>query len=630
VQSTSAREAELERELEKLQAERAGLEANLESMHRENEALERRHLDLAVELEEKTTQQQQDRMRYEALASEMQASLQGLQRSEQEVEALRQKLLEEEQDGSASAASLAAIRREVEARDAELELAQQRYSELQASSREQERRLEAVNTRLERQSELVAAAETAFRDHKQKLSRELATTDEELEQTREQLLLAEAALQMERASAAKALEDQSAQQKAALAGQEERLAELTAKLEMQSAQVEQQKKRIQELEAESEEFQQVKSPEPEDKTLVAQAPAPRIEILEPPVVLVRSMPTVRLRSKEEKRQVVGKVLAPAGIMSLSVNGQEVDLASNNLFRASIPINEVPKPVNVVVIDWQGRRAAVAFNFVQDEAETSSAPRSVPAKAPSRTLLGEYHALVIGNNDYREFSTLSTAVNDARETDRILRTKYGFKSQLLLNADRYTILSALNDLREKLDENDNLLIYYAGHGVMDEANERGYWIPVDADQDNNANWISNVAITDMLNVIEAKHILVVADSCFSGTLTQTPIPRTHTDIPADVRSEWIEVMAETRARITLTSGGMEPVLDGGGGDHSVFAKAFLNALDNNEGVLEGYSLYYEVLEQMDKAGAGSTVTQVPQYAPIHLAGHESGEFFFSSI
>ena len=167
--------------------------------------------------------------------------------------------------------------------------------------------------------------------------------------------------------------------------------------------------------------------------------------------------------------------------------------------------------------------------------------------------------------------------------------------------------------------------------MDETNGRGYWLPVDADTKNNANWISNVAVTDILNVISAKHILVVADSCFSGTLTQSPIARTRSDIPSDVRSEWIELMAETRARITLTSGGMEPVMDGGGGDHSLFAKAFLNALESNEGILEGYSLYYRVLEQMDKAeAAGNVGTQVPQYAPIHLAGHESGEFFFSSI
>ena len=88
------------------------------------------------------------------------------------------------------------------------------------------------------------------------------------------------------------------------------------------------------------------------------------------------------------------------------------------------------------------------------------------------------------------------------------------------------------LREALDEEDNLLIYYAGHGKLDESQELGYWLPIDAEQGNNINWISNKAITDILNVIEAKHILVVADSCYAGTLTQTPIARVQADV--DVR------------------------------------------------------------------------------------------------
>ena len=90
------------------------------------------------------------------------------------------------------------------------------------------------------------------------------------------------------------------------------------------------------------------------------------------------------------------------------------------------------------------------------------------------------------------------------------------------------------------------------------------------------------------------------------------------------------MAATRARITLTSGGLGPVLDGGGGRHSLFAKAFLDALRSNEGVLEGYALYSRVLTAMAAQSSPLAQPQVPQYAPIHLAGHESGEFFFNPI
>ena len=75
------------------------------------------------------------------------------------------------------------------------------------------------------------------------------------------------------------------------------------------------------------------------------------------------------------------------------------------------------------------------------------------------------------------------------------------------------------------------------------------------------------------------------------------------------------------------------MDGGGGDHSLFSKAFLATLRDNDEILEGYSLYYQILNRMESTEVSSTASgslQVPQYAPIHLAGHESGEFFFSPI
>ncbi len=78
----------------------------------------------------------------------------------------------------------------------------------------------------------------------------------------------------------------------------------------------------------------------------------------------------------------------------------------------------------------------------------------------------------------------------------------------------------------------------------------------------------------------------------------------------------------RARTALTSGGLEPVLDKGGGDHSVFAKAFLEALGENGDVLEGQELFERV-----RGRVALNAPQTPQYADIKEAGHEHGEFLF---
>jgi uncharacterized caspase-like protein len=186
---------------------------------------------------------------------------------------------------------------------------------------------------------------------------------------------------------------------------------------------------------------------------------------------------------------------------------------------------------------------------------------------------------------------------------------------------------LNKLRAKLTETDNLLIYYAGHGELDQVNMRGHWLPIDADADNTANWISTIAITDILNSMSVKHILVVSDSCYSGAMTRSSLARLESGVSGKQRVDWLKAMLKTRSRTVLTSGGLKPVMDGGGGKHSVFAKAFIAALRNNNELLEGQALYREVSAGIVSIASGYGIDQVPEYAPIRYAGHESGEFFF---
>jgi uncharacterized caspase-like protein len=241
--------------------------------------------------------------------------------------------------------------------------------------------------------------------------------------------------------------------------------------------------------------------------------------------------------------------------------------------------------------------------------------------------GNYHALVIGNSKYKKVPALDTPGNDAREIAKVLKSKYGFKTTLLLDGTRYQILSALNKLRSELNENDNLLIYYAGHGELDKVNMRGHWLPIDADADNTANWISTVAITDILNMMSVKHILVISDSCYSGAMTRSSLARLEAGTTGDRKSAWLKAMLKARSRTVLTSGGLKPVMDGGGGKHSVFANAFINTLKNNNALLEGQSLYRKVSAGIVAIAAGYGIEQVPEYAPIRHAGHESGDFFF---
>jgi len=120
---------------------------------------------------------------------------------------------------------------------------------------------------------------------------------------------------------------------------------------------------------------------------------------------------------------------------------------------------------------------------------------------------------------------------------------------------------------------------------------------------------------MLKAIKAKHVLVVADSCYSGTLTR--------GLAIGGKSTaYIQDIVQRRARTVLTSGGLEPVLDAGGGSHSVFADAFLDTLRGNAGVIDGEGVYHRVKDQVLL-----TAEQTPEYGNIRLAGHDGGDFLF---
>lgn len=228
--------------------------------------------------------------------------------------------------------------------------------------------------------------------------------------------------------------------------------------------------------------------------------------------------------------------------------------------------------------------------------------------------GEFHALVIGNNTYGHFPDLETAVADANAVAATLREHYGFSTKILTNAPRYAVVKELSALRASMSENDNLLIYYAGHGVLDDLTGRGYWLPVDAEDDNTANWISTADVTDALHGMSARHVLVVADSCYSGTLTRAAA------INLKERKALLKRLAAKRSRTVLSSGGLEPILDSGSGNHSVFANALLKVLRENRSVIEGSRLFTELRRRVVL-----DADQTPEYADIRKSGHEGGDF-----
>jgi hypothetical protein len=321
--------------------------------------------------------------------------------------------------------------------------------------------------------------------------------------------------------------------------------------------------------------------------------APRFEL---PRELVTEAPEI---------DIAGRVSDASAIADLLLNERPIKFRADGSFRVRQPLKVGINKFAFVAIDEWGNRTNETIDILRKQLDLD---------------LGEYHALVIGNNDYGDMPQLKTAVADAEAISQVLQDRYGFTVTTLINATRFDMIGAMGELRANLSYDTNLLVYYAGHGIVDPVTERGYWLPVDAHQGNSANWVSNDDITDMLKAIPARHILVIADSCYSGTLVRAAPINLET---WEDRHNWLKRIVEKRSRTALASGGLEPVADAGSDGHSVFAAALLTALRENSEIVEAQALFAPVRKTVVL-----NADQTPVYSDIRLAGHDGGDFIFA--
>lgn len=287
------------------------------------------------------------------------------------------------------------------------------------------------------------------------------------------------------------------------------------------------------------------------------------------------------------------------------------------FSAEPPVREASQADKAVVVETRPEVKPIVNRVPLSESSASQNTVSTESSSLNPGDFGKYYALVIGNNDYQFVPKLDTAENDAKEVAQVLQSQYGFNTKLLLNAKRNDILDAINAFKLKLNANDNFIIYYAGHGIKDVS---AYWLPVDAKQDSSTEWIQAETITTELKKINSNHILIISDSCYSGELSRniTPINKQGN------RDYYLKKLLSKKSRTLIASGGNEPVADAGGGNHSVFTKAFIDGLKNaQDSVFTDDELFNKNIKEVV---AGNT-EQTPQYNALKNSGHEDGSFIF---
>jgi hypothetical protein len=339
----------------------------------------------------------------------------------------------------------------------------------------------------------------------------------------------------------------------------------------------------------------------------------------PPKIVITSHDTSRgIKTVQDVKKVMitGRAIDRNGIVEITVNSRDAIFDETGTFEADIYLKMGKNKVVVDAMDVYENRARKKFTITRVASK-------VPSKAKiAKTATGNYYALVIGNNNYKYLRKLDTAKKDAQEVAKTLRLKYGFEASVLLDANRNDILDAINNFRGILQRDDQFVIYYAGHGIFDRKASKAYWLPVDAQRNNDKNWIIVDTITSNIKRISSNHVLIVADSCYSGTFTRTSFQAKLDS--AEKRRVYLKKMQAKKSRTLLASGGNEPVSDIGGQGHSIFARAFLvglNKIESNEFTSE--ELYIQYIKEMV---AGSS-DQTPEYNIIRNSGHEGGDFIF---
>ena len=231
---------------------------------------------------------------------------------------------------------------------------------------------------------------------------------------------------------------------------------------------------------------------------------------------------------------------------------------------------------------------------------------------------KFYALFVGVSDYDDpqINDLEYPVGDARRLSQILTNYYTFSPEnvtLLENPTRGTVIRALDNLAQKVTAKDNLLIFYAGHGVYDDQMKSGFWLPSDAQRNNRADWISNGSLRDYIGGINAKHTLLIADACFSGGIFKTREAFTMVT-QADVE------MYRLPSRKAMTSGAMKTVPD-----KSVFLDYLIKRLmENNKHFISSETLFASFKTAVINNSPNS---QVPQFGEIRETGDEGGDFIF---
>ena len=228
--------------------------------------------------------------------------------------------------------------------------------------------------------------------------------------------------------------------------------------------------------------------------------------------------------------------------------------------------------------------------------------------------GRRIALLIANNEYQSAAipALKTPGNDANLLAGVLRDRFGYDAHIVTNATKAELINNLTALGRQIKEEDHLILYYAGHGYSFYQSNIAFWLPTDASTTSANEWISSTEISRLLHRMRARQVLLVSDSCYSGSLADK--------VDDSLVEKDLVLASQRRAVIAITSGGDEPVDDGVG--NSPFALSLAETLRaTTDSMIPANDLYSILRDKMTEVSP-----QTPGFGAVTFAGYDVGADF----
>jgi uncharacterized caspase-like protein len=262
--------------------------------------------------------------------------------------------------------------------------------------------------------------------------------------------------------------------------------------------------------------------------------APTIEITEPeqleaPVGIVTIAGNAQDNVKVKSVVVNGKTAYP-GARPLRLEAVGTHTVQ---FRSAITLTEGRNTISIVAVDTSGNETTEMLTLT-GRRETAA----VRATGDTETT-GQRWALLVGVDRYEKnqqgdyfLPNLKACVKDVTALDTVFRNaeRGGFEHVTTLvsndTADEsddptnWNILDALENLVQRTEENDLVVIYFSGHGW--QSGDEAYLLP----QNFNVKYPDQTAIrsadlTKMINQMDAKKVVTILDACHSGGIEVRP-------------------------------------------------------------------------------------------------------------